>query len=90
MIPYQFNKMGAGGFIIDPDGACYGVRGVFTFLQNGNCNQSAMTMYSRFLSSGRTSRMEIYDSGSAINTTVSYGGSYEAQQSASRRLTWSK
>jgi autotransporter passenger strand-loop-strand repeat protein len=73
-IPYQFNKIGAGGHLT-VDGPVYGSRGVFTFLRNGSCNQSAMTMRSRFIVSSRVSRMEVYNGGSALNTTVNYGGS---------------
>ena len=73
LIPYQYNKMATGAVVIDPNRASYGIRGVFTFLQNGSCNQSGMTMPERYLISGNVSRMEIFSGGTALQTTVNYG-----------------
>lgn len=75
LIPYQYNKMAAGATVIDPNRAIYGTRGVFTFLRNGSCNQSCMTMQGRYLVSSNVSRMEVFSDGAAIRTTVNYGAS---------------
>ena len=75
IIPYQYNKMAAGGITEDQEThARTGVRGVFTFLANGRCNQSAMTMYRRFLDYRNVSRMEVSSGGLALNTTLGYYG----------------
>ena len=75
LIPYQYNKMAAGATVVDPNRAKYGERGVFTFLRNGSCNQSCMTMQGRYLISSNVSRMEVFSDGAAIRTTVNYGAS---------------
>ena len=75
IIPYQYNKMAAGAVVNDPNRAKYGERGVFTFLQNGSCNQSCMTIQNRYLVSSNISRMEVSSAGAAIRTTVNYGAS---------------
>ena len=73
IIPYQYNKMGAGTAVIDLDRAVAGSRGVFTYLRNGSCNQSGMVMQRRFLASSKISRMEVYSAGTALYTTVHHG-----------------
>ena len=73
IIPYQYNKMGAGAAVIDPNRAVAGSRGVFTYLRNGSCNQSGMVMQRRFLASSKISRMEAYSAGTALYTTVHHG-----------------
>ena len=75
LIPYQYNRMAAGAMVIDSNRAIYGTRGVFTFLRNGSCNQSAMTMSNRYLVSSAVSRMEVSSAGLALNATVNYGAS---------------
>lgn len=75
IIPYQYNKMAAGAVVNDPNRAKYGERGVFTFLQNGSCNQSCMTIQNRYLVSSGISRMDVSSAGTAIRTTVNYGAS---------------
>ena len=74
IIPYQYNKMAAGA-TVHSAGAVMGSRGVFTFLSNGSCNQSAMTMQNRYLIYSNISRMEVSSGGVALNTTVNYGAS---------------
>ena len=75
LIPYQYNKMAAGATVIDPNRAIYGTRGVFTFLRNGSCNQSCMTMQERYLVSSNISRMEVSSAGLALRTTVGQNAS---------------
>ncbi len=87
LIPYQYNKMAAGGTVIDPNAAKYGSRGVFTFLRNGSCNQSAMTIRNRYLVSSAVSRMEVSSAGLALNTTVNYGASVFVRDSGTASAT---
>src|SRR5574344_931625 len=74
IIPYQYNKMGAGGVVTGPTPKRY-ERGAFTFLSNGSCNQSGMTIRNAYLVYSKTSRMEVYSDGVAANATVNVGGS---------------
>ena len=73
LIPYQYNRMAAGAMVIDSNRAIYGTRGVFTFLRNGSCNQSAMTMSNRYLVSSAVSRMEVSSAGLALNDGEMFG-----------------
>ena len=89
IIPYQYNKMGAGGVVTGPNPKRY-ERGVFTFLSNGSCNQSGMTIRNAYLTYSRTSRMEVFSDGIAMNATVNNGGRCLFQTAAPRlepRLT---
>jgi hypothetical protein len=70
-IPYKFNPLGNA-----PNGGqvwpIAGERGVFVYLHDDECNQSGITVWSRFLQSNNTNRMEVYSGGTAFRTTATY------------------
>lgn len=72
-IPFKYNPMGSDPNQDVSGGALVGVRGCFTYLPNGRCNQSAMSMTTKTLrasnlprivasASGTVSRMRMYAS----------------------------
>jgi hypothetical protein len=66
-IPFQYNPLGNDASQDEPSGAILGVRGVFTYLDNGKCNQSAMSMSGKVLASNSVRRMIVSNSGVASN-----------------------
>jgi hypothetical protein len=66
-IPFQYNPLGNDASQDEPSGAILGVRGVFTYLDNGKCNQSAMSMSGKVLASNSVRRMIVSNSGVARN-----------------------
>ena len=74
-IPFRYNPMGNDQGQDVPGGAVMGVRGCFTFLQNGKCNQSAMAMSGRTLRAGKIYSMAVSSQGTAQAVRIYNGAS---------------